>query len=190
MRLRALRTISLLPLVLVGLGGCRKTSSPGYTYMPDMAYAVSYDAYQPNPVTRDGKTLQRPVPGTIPRGFHPLHYAPTPDDAERAGRELTNPFAPTPASLERGHAVFQTFCRVCHGDLGNGDGPITPKFPNPPSYHSDRLMAMRDGQIFHTITYGTALMPSYASQITPDDRWQAILYVRRLQALSGQEAKK
>ena len=39
--------------------GCRRNSaSPGYTYMPDMAMPVSYDAYAPNPNTRDGQTLQ------------------------------------------------------------------------------------------------------------------------------------
>jgi mono/diheme cytochrome c family protein len=153
--------------------------------MPDMAMPVSYDAYAPNPNTRDGQTLQRPVPGTIPRGLHPLHYEATATDAERAGRELVNPIAATPPALARGEKVFQTFCRVCHGDRGLGDGPIVPKFPAPPSYRSDRLLRMADGQIFHTITYGTALMPSYASQIGPDDRWRAILFVRRLQGVSA-----
>jgi len=38
------------------------------------------------------------------------------------------------------------------------------------------------GQIFHTISLGTSLMPSYAAQISPDDRWRAVRYVQRLAA--------
>jgi mono/diheme cytochrome c family protein len=155
---------------------------PGYEFIPDMARSVPYDAYAPNPVTRDGKTLQAPVAGTIARGGPlPFHYAASAEDAERAGRELHSPFSPSPAVLARGQAVYQTFCAVCHGLRGAGDGPLIPKFPNPPSYRSARLLAMPDGQIFHVITCGSGLMPAYAGQIAPDDRWKAIAWVRTLQ---------
>ena len=40
---------------------------------------------------------------------------------------------------------------------------------------------MKDGQLFHILTYGQNNMPSYASQLSRDDRWNAILYVRTLQ---------
>ena len=59
--------------------------------MPDMVYSLAYDSFAPNPNTRDGLTLQRPVKGTIPRGYLPLHCAATEADAVRAGRELVNP---------------------------------------------------------------------------------------------------
>ena len=160
-------------------------ASPGYELLPDMAHSVAYDAYAPNPVFRDGKTLQPPVPGTIAVGAPlPFRYAATTEDAERAGRELHNPFPSSPAVLARGREVYTTFCAVCHGDKGAGDGPIiqTRKFPNPPSYTDARLLSMPDGQIFHVITRGTELMPAYAGQIAPEDRWKAIHWVRRLQA--------
>ncbi|HEX4960141.1 MAG TPA: cytochrome c [Thermoanaerobaculia bacterium] len=161
----------------------RDPASPGYEFIPDMARSVPYDAYAPNPVTRDGKTLQPPVPGTIAYGGPlPFRYAATPEDAVRAGRELHSPFPPSPAVLARGQVVYQTFCAVCHGALGAGDGPIIPKFPNPPSYTSARLLAMPDGQIFHVITCGSGMMPAYAGQISPDDRWKAVAWVRTLQA--------
>ena len=192
MRMRRRDSIACfaVALVLSGLAGCRNAASPGRTYMPDMAEPVSYDAYAPNPVTRNHQTLQQPVAGTIPRGFQPLHFQATADDAERAGRELADPLAATPENLARGERIYQTFCRVCHGDRGHADGPIIPKFPAPPDYGSDRLLAMRDGQIFHTVSVGTSLMPSYAGQIVPQDRWRAVLYVRRLQSAAGREAKR
>jgi mono/diheme cytochrome c family protein len=182
-RLRKIRLFTLLLLTAFAAWAThRDPASPGYEFIPDMAHSVAYDAYAPNPVTRDGRTLQAPVPGTIPwQGPLPFHYAATPEDAERAGRELRNPFPPSPAALARGRIVFTTFCAVCHGARGAGDGPLIPKFPNPPSYTSARLMAMPDGQIFHVITRGTELMPAYAGQISPDDRWKAVLWLRTLQ---------
>jgi len=162
----------------------RNPASPGYEFMPDMARSVPYDAYAPNPVTHDGRTLQAPVAGTIAFGGPlPFRYAATTAEAERAGRELRNPIPPTPAALARGQHLYQTFCIVCHGPQGAGDGPIiAKKFPAPPSYTSTRLLSMPDGQIFHVITRGTEVMPSYGGQISPDNRWNVIHYVRRLQA--------
>ncbi len=150
--------------------------------MPDMAHSVPYDAFAPNPVTRDGKTLLAPVSGTIPRGFVPFHYAAGPEEAERAGRELANPIPPTPQALARGEELFQTFCAVCHGVAGKGDGPLVPKIPNPPAYSSDRVRAFAAGRIYHVITRGAGLMPSYASQVTPEERWLIVHHVQRLQA--------
>lgn len=180
--MRKVRLSLLVFLVALASFAARHAADLRYEFVPDMAHSVPYDAYAPNPVTRDGQTLQAPVPGTVPRGAIPDHYASTPEDAVRAGRELVNPIAPAGTALARGRAVYQTFCQVCHGPAGAGDGPLIPKFPNPPSYGSARLLGMPDGQIFHVITHGTAIMPGYAGQIAPDDRWKAVLYVRTLQA--------
>jgi mono/diheme cytochrome c family protein len=149
-------------------------------YMPDMAYSVPYDAFARNPVTRDGKTLQSPPRGTVPRDGHPFRYAATSEDAERAGRELHNPIAPSAEALARGQALFETFCLVCHGAQGRGDGPLVPKIPNPPAYTSTRVRAMAPGQIFHVISRGSGRMPSYAAQIPYEQRWFIVLYVGAL----------
>jgi mono/diheme cytochrome c family protein len=173
---------------------CGKTR-PGYEFIPDMARSVPYDAFDPNPVTANGQTLQRPVPGTVARGALPFRYGAGPEEAERAGRELINPFPATPEVLARGEVVYRTFCWVCHGETGQGDGPIIPKFPNPPSYTSERVRNLPEGRIFHVITRGSGLMPSYAAQISSDDRWKVVRFVQRLQArpdpaAASQEAKK
>jgi mono/diheme cytochrome c family protein len=160
--------------------GCDRAERPGLEYMPDMAHSLPYDAYAPNPVTRDGKTLQPPVVGTVPRGFVPLHYRATPDDALRAGRELSDPAPSDARSLERGKALYETFCLVCHGASGRGDGPLVPKIPNPPSYASARVRGMEPGQVFHVITWGSGRMPSYAAQIPAGERWLVVRYVRAL----------
>jgi mono/diheme cytochrome c family protein len=41
---------------------------------------------------------------------------------------------------------------------------------------------MKDGQMFHVLTYGQNNMPSYASQLTEQDRWNVITYVRSIQS--------
>ncbi|MDP9121952.1 MAG: cytochrome c, partial [Acidobacteriota bacterium] len=89
----------------------------------------------------------------------------------------------SPEVLVRGRQVYLTFCQVCHGTTGQGDGPLIPRFPNPPAYNGERVHDMAPGQIFHTVTRGTALMPSYAAQISPDDRWKVVRFVQRLQRL-------
>src|SRR5215471_238160 len=125
-------------MALAGLSGCGASSeNRAFEYMPDMARGPAYKAFAPNPVTRDGLTLQRPVAGTIPRGFHPFHYGPGEDEAARAGRELENPYGASPQTLEEGKGLFQTYCLVCHGEQGKGDGPISGKIPPPPSYVSE-----------------------------------------------------
>ncbi len=171
------------------LAGCGATSEQrAYEYMPDMARSPSYKAFAPNSVTRDGLTLQHPVAGTIPRGYHVFHYGAGEEEAARAGRELQDPYRATPRTIEEGKALFQTYCLVCHGEQGKGDGPISEKIPPPPSYVSKRLMEFPSGRVFHVITMGTGKMPSYAAQLSADERWKVVTYVHTvLQGLGDQQ---
>jgi mono/diheme cytochrome c family protein len=146
-------------------------------YMPDMARDPAYKAFAPNSVTRDGLTLQHPVAGTISRGYSAFHYGAGEDEAARAGRELQNPFHATACILDEGKALFLTYCAVCHGDRGNGDGPVARHIPQPPSYRSDRLLAFPQGRIFHVMTMGAGKMPSYAAQLSAAERWKIAAYV-------------
>jgi len=184
---RATLAVAAAGASLMGLRmiGCDHVNQRGFEYMPDMAHSVPYDAFAANPVTRDGKTLQAPVAGTVPRGFLPFRYGPGPEEADRAGRELTNPVPVTPASLAHGQALYQTFCLVCHGQSGKGDGPLVPKIPNPPSYSSERVRAFPAGRIYHVMSMGTGNMPSYASQISSEERWLIVQYVQTLQNLEA-----
>jgi mono/diheme cytochrome c family protein len=52
---------------------------------------------------------------------------------------------------------------------------------NPPSYHTDRVRDLPDGEIFKTITEGKGKMGPYGDRVRPDDRWAAVAYVRALQ---------
>src|SRR5215813_13896212 len=178
---------TLLVMVLAVLGCGASSERRAVEYMPDMARGPAYKAFAPNVATRDGLTLQRPVSGTIARGYQPFDYAAGEQEAERAGRELKNPYRATAVTLGEGKALFETYCAVCHGAQGKGDGPISAKIPTPPSYRSDRLMEFAPGRIFHVITLGSGKMPAYATQLKPDERWKIITYVYTV--LQGREAE-
>jgi mono/diheme cytochrome c family protein len=169
--------VAAIALALIA-AACQPGELPASEYMPDMARSPRYNAFAPNEAMRNGITLQRPVAGTIPRGHEPFHYGKGEPEAIRAGQELTNPYHPTPPTLERGKALYQIYCQVCHGAEGKGDGPIASKIPPPPSYKADRLLQFTPGRIFHVITMGSNKMPSYAAQLSPDDRWLIVNYVR------------
>ena len=149
--------------------------------MPDMARGPAYKAFAPNAATRTGLTLQRPVAGTIARGHRlplPLRPGRGGGGARRAASWRTR-CRSTPATLEDGRGLYQTYCLVCHGATGKGDGPlvVSGKIPTPPAYTSERVAPFPPGRIFHVVTMGTGKMPSYAALLTPGERWKVVGYV-------------
>jgi mono/diheme cytochrome c family protein len=157
---------------------------PNGVFLPEMVRSVPYDSFAPNPVFPDGKTLQQPVQGTISREFLPLHFEATEKDLARAGEELLNPYSvEDETAVTRGAEVFQRICTPCHGPGGNGDGLVAQRgYPPPPSLLAEIALNLRDGQIFHIVTYGKGNMPSHAAQVSREDRWKVILHIRSLQA--------
>ena len=188
---RAVLNIVLLSTVIVVLALHwalpRDSAVPNYRLFNDMMDSVAYDSQAANSNFADGKTLQAPAPGTIARGSMPIHYQATPEDAERAGRELPpNPYAADDEqAVQRGASVYKSFCLPCHGASGKGDGAVSSRgFPPPASLLTKDAMNLPDGRIYHVLSYGQTNMPSYASQIPPEDRWKVIAYVRSLQKSS------
>jgi mono/diheme cytochrome c family protein len=176
------RPATLASLALLA-ASCRAGSEPGYEYVPEMIDPVPYESFSANPVLPGGRTNQPPPPGAIALGETPFAYGPGPDEAARAGRELVNPLAAAsaPADVARGEQVFRAVCAACHGPTGQGDGPIVPRFPAPPSLTAAHAIALPDGQLFHVMMRGQGLMPSHAPQVAPADRWRVVLFVRALQ---------
>jgi mono/diheme cytochrome c family protein len=163
--------LALIALLVFASAVACKRSQPRTVYMPDMAYSPALKAQEEGsnfPVVR----------GTVSRDFQKYEYL---NDPDAAGRELKNPVQQTAANFKRGQVMYNTYCIVCHGAGGDGDGTIVPKFPRPPSLHSDKVRGWSDGRIYHVITVGQNLMPSYATQISQQDRWALIHYVRALQ---------
>ncbi|MCA9078261.1 MAG: cytochrome c [Planctomycetaceae bacterium] len=86
------------------------------------------------------------------------------------------------ASVQRGAGVYNVSCVSCHGPSGAGDGPVAKRgFPPPPPLTTGKSAQMKDGQLFHILTYGQGSMAPMAAQLSRDRRWDVINYVRSLQ---------
>jgi mono/diheme cytochrome c family protein len=100
------------------------------------------------------------------------------------------PFPVTKEVLERGRERYNIYCAPCHSRIGDGNGFIPARgFPRkPPSYHIERLRTAPLGHFYDVITSGFGIMPDYASQIPPQDRWKIVAYIRALQLSQGATA--
>lgn len=183
--LRVIGVLSTLLALSCSLVACEKDPrQPRYeiAMLTDMQEPVPAEAFGTSAVFNDGKNLQAPPAGSISReGPDPFPYSASEEDGDRAGAELKNPLISSATELERGKVLYDRFCLVCHGVSGDGDGPLIPKYPNPPAFTAKRLLDMADGRIFWTITVGRRDMKSHATQISVDDRWRLVLFIRDLQ---------
>ena len=86
------------------------------------------------------------------------------------------------ALLDRGQERYNIYCSPCHARTGVGDGMIVRRgYRRPPSYHDDRLRSAPIGHFFDVMTNGFGAMPDYAAQISVEDRWAIVAYIRALQ---------
>lgn len=181
--------IAILGCVSIAVTSCGKKdkNSPGVEFMPDMYRSPSLESNMAYVSTVSGDTLQAnmlPVTGSIARGYMPYAYPNTPDGYEAAGVNLRNPFQASETSLKEGEVLYGKYCVHCHGAGGEGDGLVGTKLPGPPPAYST-LKNLPDGKMFHTITYGKGLMGSHAAQVSTNERWKLVLYVRKLQFPNG-----
>lgn len=168
-------------LALISCDYDRRTT--GWDYAGDMINSQAYETYAPNPVFADGKTMQPPVKGTIPRGFMPYIYQKTDEDRALAAQTLENPLEIAPENLEQGKVAYQVYCAICHGDKGDGQGKlfVSKKYNYPPaSLISEKMRANQEADIYHVITVGWGIMGEHGSMISPDDRWKIAMYVKQV----------
>lgn len=161
----------------------RPAARPNLELAQEMARDPRYNTFEPNANFANGTTLRTPVAGTIPRGVPPLGYGPSVVEGMRAGNGLFNPYSPEDRpALERGRVVYDRYCELCHAADGKGGGPLSKHgFRAPPTLHRPFTREMKDGQMFHLVTFGRGAMPGHAGQIPVSDRWKVVLYVRALQ---------
>ncbi len=147
----------------------------------DMHDQPRYDPLEASSLFRDGRASRPLVEGTIARGQLRL------DDhlyRGKAGGEdaTTFPFEVTREVLERGRERYQIFCAPCHDRTGNGRGMVVQRgFRQPTSYHIERLRDAPPGYFFDVMTNGYGVMYSYASRVSPEDRWAIAAWIRVLQ---------
>ena len=179
--MRKLATIHLLGFLILGCQA--EGNEPGWVVTPGMVESVPADPYEPSSLTQSGRTLMKPPDGTLPYGEMPYTYGVTKEETARAGRELSNPIVVDAEVLKRGQFIYETYCHVCHGANGEGDGPVvgSGRVTNPADLQTDHTRRMADGALFNVLTKGQGRMPSYAVQVLAEDRWKVIHYLHHLQ---------
>lgn len=186
--LNIITKITLVAAVVASISSCKEEGGLAYEYMPDMYRSPSVETYvdygelrgqQGDEKLINTSNARRPVEGTIARGYMPYAYKNTPEDYELAGQNLKNPIPYSEDVVNDGKELFGMFCVHCHGDKGQGDGTLVQrdKFPPIPTKFAPGL-AISEGKMFHTITYGKGLMGAHASQLNQEERWKLVHYIR------------
>jgi mono/diheme cytochrome c family protein len=102
-----------------------------------------------------------------------------------------NPVPATAESLKNGEHLFNTYCFVCHGKEGKGDGPVIKRGFYPMNLTNPAVIARTNGYIYAYIRYGgKVMMPSYRESISADSAWDVVNYVRKLQGNPNTEPAK
>lgn len=118
---------------------------------------------------------------------------PSIDNEQRARAKdmFKNPIKRTEAVMKQGKVQYDIYCAVCHGMNGEGDGSVVvrpdgsdgPFVSIPPNFKTSaekngRLHGLTDGDMFYSISYGKNMMGGYYSQISAEDRWKIIHYIK------------
>jgi len=190
--------------------GCGRAGGnfTGREYMPDMAHSVAYEAYSYSFFNNnrwggaegyrkfyDENILgAKPVANTIARGQKVYAYGSSEEERTRAKAEITmNLLVPKSEEqlkeyLSKGKALYNTYCSVCHGETGDGqgqihtnDGPYTaaPAILIGENFRKD---GDTEGRYYHAIVYGKGMMQPHADKLSDEERWMVIHHIRSLQA--------
>ena len=178
---------------VLGKRGSHFRKPPLYIF-PDMEWQLKLRPQKGNGFFTNGLSSQLQIPGTIARST-PIQTVsgavfPYEDAPVNTGRITgttnfleNNPLPMTAAVLKRGQQRFTINCSPCHGATAEGKG-ITQKIGAMAvvaNLHDKRIVELADGELFFVITNGRNLMGAYGANVTVEDRWAIIAYLRALQ---------
>lgn len=204
MKIKLVISFIISGLLIAGCSNVRR--NPGRVYMPDMGYSRAYETYaerDSNIFTTDsneaGKKIffnNMPVAGTIARNEQMpfLLTKDIPGDTTNyiAAKAVVNPITSMDSvQTKEAERLYLVYCGVCHGPKLDGNGPLykdgTGPFPAAPANFvgNQKYVAMPEGQMFYSVTYGKNLMGSYASQLSRTQRWMIITYIKSKQLMAA-----
>ncbi|HEU4406625.1 MAG TPA: cytochrome c [Polyangiaceae bacterium] len=178
----AARALALLAPLCAGACRGQPSEEPPVHINPNMDSQPRYDPQAESKFFTDRATMRRPVEGTVARG-----RLEEDDGYYRglgpAGRPLDKlPVPITDALLRRGQERYNIFCAPCHDRTGSGQGPVAQRgYIGVRNLLDDYTRKLPDGQVYSAIAHGVRTMPSYGTQIPPEDRWAIVAYVRALE---------
>ncbi len=174
--------VTVLVAMIFVLAGCAGPQRrPPIEVWPDMDRQEKYKAQSVSPFFSDHRSNRTPVEGTVAVGYlkEDTVFTTGVSNGQWIGK---NPVEITPDVLRRGQQQFNIYCAPCHDRTGQGQGIITKKVLwLPTNLMEDRVQEMPDGEIYSVVTDGRRTMHGYKFQITEQDRWAVVAYVRALQ---------
>lgn len=96
---------------------------------------------------------------------------------------VSNPFPPSPQSLETGFQLYTRNCQVCHGAAGRGDGPLAVTLkPTRPSDLTVHVPLHGEAELYNFISKGVpgTAMAAWENSLTSEQTWHVINYLKAL----------
>lgn len=117
---------------------------------------------------------------SIPHGSVPVSGAFEPlGEKEKVGK-LTNPLPSTPENIAQGKTYYGYYCVFCHGDNGDGFGPVGFSYvPVPADLRTQKTQSLSDGLLLYAMLTGTGHDPVLQRIVLPQYRWYLVLYIRQ-----------
>ena len=85
-------------------------------------------------------------------------------------QKMKNPVPSDAASIKIGKDMYWRYCKSCHGENGDGEGPRGAKLvPSPGDFTTEAFKKESDGAIFYKMTVGHNAMPSFKKKIPSHD---------------------
>ena len=91
-------------------------------------------------------------------------------------KNVVNPSEYNLENVKKGKDLFMQNCKSCHGEPGKNNG--LPLIPHPPDIISEQMQKNTEGEMYFKITYGRGPMPQFQTNISDDDRWRLVNYIR------------
>jgi mono/diheme cytochrome c family protein len=149
--------------------------------MPGICFPWSIDMYRGPEIQPYAK-----APRVTPADTIPVHGGEPPMSLEQATIKMHDPLESTPENLAKGKEQFTTYCAPCHGESGQGNGPVAHILAKPPkNLISGTSKDLPDGYIYGAIRDGVLSMPSYAEEMPAEQRWQVVMYIRSMQSAAA-----
>ena len=93
---------------------------------------------------------------------------------------LTSPLDATAEVLSQGAELYATYCALCHGATGMGDGQLAPFYRRMPDLTARYVLNYPEGFVYSIIREGGRNMPRFADSLQVDERWALVRYLQTL----------
>lgn len=101
--------------------------------------------------------------------------------AARQAKLPSNPLPNTPENLRRGRIYYSYYCLMCHGENGDGNGPVGQSYvPKPMDLTSPEAQKLSDSRLYASMLSGIGHDPVMKETVLPKHRWSIVLYLRTL----------